>query len=68
MYYVERYLNAWMIRKAHEDVFIFGPFNNEGDASFVCEMLNSGKLKYEDGADVGKERIKEPYPIYFYAD
>lgn len=64
MYYVEAYLNAWMIKKTHEDFFIFGPFNNEGDASFVCEMLNNSKLKYEDGSSYDKEGTKDSYPVY----
>jgi hypothetical protein len=68
MYYVEAYLNAWLIKKAHDDVFVFGPFNNEGDASFICEMLNNDKLNFKVGTGYGEERIKESYPVYKYVD
>jgi hypothetical protein len=68
MYYVEAYLNAWLIKKVYDSVFTFGPFNNEGDAHFVCEMLNHDKLRFKVGTGYGEEGTKESHPVYFYND
>lgn len=64
MYYTEPYLNAWLIKKAHDDVFTFGPFNNESDAHFVCEMLNNDKLRFEVGVGYGEKGLKDSHPVY----
>jgi hypothetical protein len=68
MYYIEAYLNAWLIKKQYDDVFTFGPFESQGDAWFVCEMLNNDKLRFEVGTGYGKEALKESYPVYKHVD
>lgn len=67
MYYIEAYLNAWLIKKVYDDVFVFGPFNDEGDASFVCEMLNNDKLNFKVGTGYDEEAIKKSNPVYKYS-
>jgi hypothetical protein len=64
MYYIEAYLNAWLIKKAHDDVFTFGPFESEADAYFVCEMLNNDKLRFKVGVGYGKESIEDTQSVY----
>lgn len=64
MYYVEAYLNAWLIKKAHDDMFTFGPFLNESDASFVVEMLNNDKLSFKVGTGYGEEGIEDTHSVY----
>jgi hypothetical protein len=66
MYYVTDYLNAWLIRRTHDEYFVFGPFNDEGDASFICEMLNNSKLYFEEGDNYGK--AKESHTVYKHID
>jgi hypothetical protein len=63
MYYTEGYFDAWLIKKSDDEMFVFGPFDSQSDAWFVCEMLNAGKIKFEGGA-YGKEDTKDTHTVY----
>lgn len=59
MYYTEEYLNGWLIKRMHDDMFVFGPFQSEADAYFICEMLNNDKLRLQLGVGYGEESISK---------
>jgi hypothetical protein len=63
MYYVGNFWGQTFIYHTDSDEVMFGPFDSPFDAQFVCEMLNSGKLKLEL-ASYGKEGIKDTYTVY----
>ena len=48
----------------HDNVFTFGPFHNESDAYFVCEMLNNDKLRFKVGVGYGEESVKNTHTVY----
>lgn len=62
MYYLSSYFDAWLIQRTGDDWFLLGPFMNESDATFICEMLNDGKLGI--GESYGKKDIKDPNTVY----
>ncbi|MDK2600736.1 hypothetical protein QO179_24890 [Bacillus stercoris] len=67
MYYIEPFFNEWMIKKEYDDVFLFGPFESEGDAHFVSEMLNQDKLRVKLGVGYGEEDIKDTKTVHEHA-
>ena len=64
MYYYESFMNSFLIKKTHDDEFVFGPLSNESDTHFIVEMLNSGKLNFELGYGYAKKDSQEPNSVY----
>lgn len=44
MYYTQLMFDSYVIMKSHEEDVVVGPFSTEQDASFVCGLLNQGKM------------------------
>jgi hypothetical protein len=63
MYYIGDFWGQTFIYHTEDESVMFGPFDSQYDATFVCEMLNSGKLKLELGS-YGKEDIKDTHTVY----
>ena len=68
MYHVKPFMNHWVIKHYIAKDFIFGPFETEGDAHFICEMLNTEKITVNFGVEHnGKEDTEESHTIHKHA-
>jgi hypothetical protein len=63
MYYIGDFWGQTFIYHTVNEDVMFGPFNDEYDAHFVCEMLNNGKLKMELGTN-GEKDIEDTHTVY----
>ena len=55
MYYHYKWADVYVIKKNGDNDFIFGPFNDEGDAFFMVEMLNAGRMIFSEDDKNGEE-------------
>lgn len=68
MYYIGNYWGQTFIYHTEDTQVMFGPFDSPYDANFICEMLNSGRLKMNVGDNDGKEGIKDTHTVYEYTE
>lgn len=67
MYYVEAFHDMFIVKKKDDEDFLFGPFNNFGDAWFIGQMFLTNKILFNKDEDYGKENVEDTHTVHEYA-